>query len=440
MSAEPIEQKFENERLSVLVHRKPGSRVEFVIRLTPAIVKKAHTESIKSVAKEVSLPGFRKGRAPNELVEKRFPQDIDRRWQEEIAAQALPEAEKLTQISPLSRNSRVTFSMHRHSVSEGAELTISFETEPVVPTIDPKALELTPIEKPAVNEEKTEETIRQIRYFFASWKTIDDRGIEVNDCTLLDVENIGLIPPEKVFGDTRFEVSHKGMADWMYDLVIGRKIGDVIEGISTPDPESSEVEKAAFQPQPVRVTIKAIEHADLPPLDDEFCKKVGVTTVDELRGQVTLILQRQADAHVQEKLREQIGQQMIEKYPFDLPFTLIERETNFRMQHLLQDTMFYQHWTRMNEEQRKKTVQSVFDQSQKAVRMFYLCRKVTEDANIQIRPQDLKAAPASTLEALLQPSSSYQVSEQKEVQQAEAFSRLLLEKAEDYLIAHATMK
>jgi trigger factor len=143
---------------------------------------------------------------------------------------------------------------------------------------------------------------------------------------------------------------------------------------------------------------------------------------------------------VQEKLREQIGQQLLEKYPFDLPFTLIEKETNFRMQHLLRDSMFYQQWSRMDEEHRKKTVQSVFDQSQKAVRMFYLCRKITEDANIQVRPQDLAKGPATTLEALLQPSSQYQLSEQKEVQQAEAFSRLLLEKAEDYLIAHATMK
>lgn len=440
ISAEPTEQKFENDRLSVIVHRKPGSRVEFVITLGAEFIRPAHNEAIKSVAKGVSLPGFRKGKAPSELVEKQFPREVDRRWQEEIASAALQDAEKLTKISPLSRNTRVTFNMHSHSLSEGAKLTISFETEPHIPAIDPKILELQQVEKPVVNDEKIEETIRQIRFFFAKWNLIEDRAVEVDDCVLLDVENIERSPSEKVFSDTRFEVSHKGMANWMYDLVVGRKKGETVEGISSPDPEASETEKTAFQPQKVRLTVKAIEHAELPPVDDEFAKKVGVNTVAELREQVSNILQRQSDAHVQEKLREQIGQQLLEKYPFDLPFTLIEKETNFRMQHLLRDSMFYQQWSRMDEEHRKKTVQSVFDQSQKAVRMFYLCRKITEDANIQVRPQDLAKGPATTLEALLQPSSQYQLSEQKEVQQAEAFSRLLLEKAEDYLIAHATMK
>ncbi len=439
-AAVPAEQKFENERLSVLVHRKPGARVELVIRLTPEIVRKAHGESLKSVSKAVSIPGFRKGRAPVELVEKKFPTDVDRRWQEEMAGLALAEAEKLTSISPLSRNSRVTFNTHWHNLTDGAELAISFETEPVVPDVDPKQIELEKVERPAVNEAKVEETIRQIRYFFAKWQLIEDRNVEVDDCILLDVENIDMTPPAKVFTDTRFEVSHKGMAQWMYDLVIGRGKGDVMEGVSSADPDLTEEEKANFQPQKVRVCIKAIERADLPPIDEELAKKVGVASIDELRQQITQILERQADAHVQEKLREQVGKQLLQKHPFDLPFTLIEKETNFRMQHLLQDTSFYHHWMKLKEDDRKKTVQSVFEQSQKAVRMFYLCRKITEDANIKINPQDLPAPPSTTLEALLQPNPNYQVAGQNEVQQAEAFSRLLLEKAEDYLIAHASMK
>lgn len=435
-TAESTDQKFENEHLSVEVHRKAGSRAEFVISLKPAIAKRAHENSVKLVAKGAALPGFRKGRAPTALVAKQFPQEVDRTWQEEMASQAFKEAEKLTGVSPLSRDSRVTFTMHRHDLENGAEMSISFETEPVIPDVDPKLLDLKPVDRPVVDEAKIEETIRQIRYFFATWKTIDDRAVAVDDCVLLDVENIEG-EPQKVFGDTRFEVSEKGMAKWMLDAVVGRNQNEVIETVSLPDAELPEEEKAAFQPQKVKLTIKAIEHADLPAVDEELCKKVGLQTTDELHDQVKKILQRQADAHVQEKLREQVGVQLLEKFPFELPFTLIEKETNFRLQHLLQDGSFYQHWSQMAEEQRKKMVQSVFAQSEKAVRMFYLCRKITEDAKIKISPQDLADAPATTLEALLQPSSNYQVSGQKEVQQAEAYSRLLLEKAEDYLIANA---
>ncbi len=438
-TAEASEKKFENSELTVTVHRKPASRVEFEMHVSSGIVQAAHKDAVREVVKEVSLPGFRKGRAPEPLVEKHFPKQIDQRWQELIAMRSLQAGEKLSGVAPLSRNTRVSFSMKKHD-REHAELSVTFEAEPIVPTVDPKNLELKKVERPVVDEKKVEETIRQMQFFFAKWSIVQDRGVEMGDLILLDIEDMEASPPQKVFSSVRFEVAKGKMAQWMIDLVLGKRTGESADGESVADEDASEEDKASFKPKKIRLTVLAIEHAELPPIDDELAKKLGVNTVTDLNDQVNRILNKQADAHVQEKLREQISDQLLSKYPFELPYSLIERETQFRMRHLMTDPQFQQHWSGMSEQDHQKTIMSIFEQSQKAVRMFYLCRKISHEAKISVSPQDLPEPPNTTIEAMLQPSSQQLFSNENEVQQAEAFSRLLLEKTEDYLIANAVIQ
>jgi len=439
-TAEASEMKFEDTEATVIVHRKPASRVEFEMRVSSNITQSAYKTALREVVKEVSLPGFRKGRAPENLVSKHFPKQIDQRWQEEITSLSIVKGEQLSKIVPLSRNSRVSFSMKTHSLEEGAELSISFETEPAVPSINPKDLELKKVDRPLVDDKKIDETIRQMQFFFAKWHTVTDRGVEVGDFVILDIEDLETTSPQKAFSGTRFEVSKERMAQWMLDLVLGKTTGTSVEGTSVADETSTEEEKTSFQPKKVRLTIHTIEQADLPPLDDDLAKKLGVHSVSDLREQVGRILNKQADAHVQEKLRDQVSEQLLIKFPFDLPYTLVERETQFRMRHLLTDPQFQEHWQQMSEQDHQKTVMTIFEQSQKAVRMFYLCRKISDEVGIAINPQDLPLPPTTTLETLLNSSPHQLLGRETETQQAEAFSRLLLEKTEDYLIANASFQ
>ena len=62
--------------------------------------------------------------------------------------------------------------------------------------------------------------------FFASWQHVNDRPIQEGDFVLLDVDVIEEIPAVPLFVKTRFEVTEKSMAKWMYELVVGRNKGD----------------------------------------------------------------------------------------------------------------------------------------------------------------------------------------------------------------------
>ena len=436
--AETPPQEFQGTDVKVVVHRKPSCRIELEVETSANMAKEARIKATKLVAKEVSLPGFRKGKAPDNLVEKNYSKQIDQEWQKSLADLAFRESLKVIQLPVLNNDPKVSYNMKNIS-NEGAKVILFFETEPSIPVIDPKDIQLKDVPRPAVNEEKIEETIRQLRFFFATWKEVTDRPIQHSDIVVLDVDVTENDPPSSLFSGVRFEVSDKSMAKWMIDLVLGKNKGDVVDGVSTPDVDASEEDKEKLKPKKVRVTIHNVSEATLPPFDENFARLVGANSVDEVKKNVERILNEKADGHVKEKMREQVSDILLTKYPFDLPWSLVDRETRFRMTELLKDSEFQQNWNNMTNEARKRTVGSVAEQSEKAVRMFYVCRKLTADAQIKITPKDLPKVSETPLDLLLGNRREMDPQENSEVHQAEAYSRMLLEKAEDYIISNASI-
>lgn len=432
----PLE--FSNEALKVKVHLKSNCKVELEVHAQPSIVKEAYRKAVKIIGKEVTLPGFRKGKAPEALVEKNYSKQIDSEWQKAIADLAFQNSIKLINIPILNNEPKIGYNMKSHSLEEGSSLILFFETEPTIPRIEPKEITLKAVERPAVNEDKISETMRQLQLFFAEWKKMD-RPIQENDFVILDVDVIEEDPPRKLFHDVRFEVTDRSMAKWMKDLILGHKQGDVLEGVSIPDEDASKKDKEELKPKKVRVAIKLVEEATVPEFTDEFARRLGAPSVSVMRTNVEQLLNQKADGHVQEKLREEVSDVLLEKYRFDVPMSLIDREVRFRMQQLLQDQEYLQHWNSMTPEAKKRSVASIAEQSEKAVRMFYLCRKILADAKIALSPKDLPKAPETPLNMLLGDRRDIHPQGNTEVHQAEAFSRLLLEKAEDFIIAHATV-
>ena len=108
------------------------------------------------------------------------------------------------------------------------------------------------------------------------------------------------------------------------------------------------------------------------------------------------------------------------------------------MNQLFQVKDFQTHWQSLTEEERKTLVHSIMEQAGKAVRMFYLCRKILSEAHIKITAQDLKMPARTPLEILSNPEGAISTHHQPELKEAEVYSRLILEKAEDYIIEQVT--
>jgi trigger factor len=411
------------------VHRKPACRVKIDVKASPSLVSAARKEAIKKVNKDVNFPGFRRGKAPEDLILKKHPFAVEQAWHKAIADASYIEAQRIVRVPVLNTNSPISFDLKSHSLELGAELSFSFETEPTIPTVDPKEFILKEEAPVVVEEKQLEEAIHQARYYFAEWIPVTDRGIQEGDAIMIDLDLIDG-EPQKVFNHVRFEVSKSRMAQWMQNLVLGAKTGDQLEGVSEADADASEEEKKEFVPKKVRVTIHKVEIANLPEVNDDFAKKIGAPDVEAMRNSIKLNLQHRLEEDAKMKRREIVNDFLIQRYDFELPLSLIETERDHRKKEHLSA------YEALSEEEKKNFDEKLFIESSKSVRIFYLARQIVRDAKLPIsqnevqneaiqfaREKHLHVDPANLPKELF----------------ALALSKIILFKAQDYVLSNCTI-
>lgn len=434
MSQAAADLELSSDEVHIHVHRKPACRIEMDVKTSPSMVKVARRNAVKSVSKEVSLPGFRKGRAPEELIVKKFPADVEKQLHKEIADLAFAAAQKVAKVPILNNNSPISFDMKKMS-EEGAELVFSFETEPKIPVADPTGFVAKPVDRPEVAEKQIEEAVRQMRFFYAQWKPISERAIQDGDYIMIDLDTVEGEAVQRVFHHIRFEVSKERMAAWMKKLVEGAKAGDVLDGISEADDTATEAEKAEFKPKNVRISILKVEEAVLPELDDEFAKKVGASDIAHMRQSISDLLNKQADDKVQNEIREQVNDYLIENYVFDLPQSLIETEKKHRFNQLLHDPKFKARWNKMSQEERKSLDEKLGGESAHAVRLFYLSRQIVQSQKIPVTHQEVQNEAITIFQS--HSGKNVEMDQIPKEVFALALSKVILAKAQEFMMKKA---
>lgn len=436
--AEQKSKEFKSDAVTFTVERKPECMVEYNVNSSPEVVKKARREAIKSVSKEVSLPGFRKGRAPDHLIVKKFAEPLDERWQKAIADETFRECQQLAHTPLVSNDAKISFKIIKHSLEDGAEMTYTFETEPEVPEVDLSNIEIEEIRQEAVDTKKLDSTLGDIRMFFAEWEKVPDQAVQEGDFAVIDVDIIEEGASQKALQNARFEVSKTKMAKWMYDLSLGMKAGDSRKGVSEADADASEEEKKATPPKKVCMTLISVEQPKLPPIDDALAQKIGAKNVDDMKEKLEKLLNKQANEHIQRGYREQMGEFLLKNYPFELPKTLLQKETQFRIKQLVNDPAFQKKLMAMSEDERKTAINDIQVQGERAVRLFYISRKIVQDQKISVSPSEVHQEVKTPMEAMFSDQSDvYTAKEESQEQKAIAMSRLILSKAEDFLISRA---
>lgn len=431
------ENTHKSENVEVTVKKKPDCMVELLVKASESLVQSSYRKAIKSVAKEVSLPGFRKGKAPEALIVKSYKKPLEDRWQREIADTAFKEAQKVAKVPMLSQDTRISFDM-KEKTESSAEMLFAFETEPAIPDFKPEDLEVIDLKPETIDDAKVDETIEHIRSFFGTWEDVTDRAVQTEDYVTVDIENLELDPPEKSIANQRFRVHKENMAEWMLDLVVGMKTGDAKEGMSNPDKDAPESVKADTPAKKVRVTVLKIEKQILPAVDDELAKKVGVATADEMKTRLKDLLTHRAEKEATEAKRDYIADELIKACSFDLPQSILQRELQHRMKQLMEDKSYVSKLSTMSEDDKKAEVEKIKAHAENAIRLFYICRHLCEKYKIDVQPDDVSAKVKTPLDAMfVDRSEFYDYKSLSQEQQAIVLSRVMLQKAEDFLIEKA---
>ncbi|MGA8165284.1 MAG: trigger factor [Waddliaceae bacterium] len=427
-------EEFNNDQVRVIVKKQPHCQVTMEIAVTPKATAAAYKYAIKSINKEVSVPGFRKGRAPEPMIEKNYKKYVDQEWKEVLVQTAFQEAMAVTKLYPMNKEAIKKPQLKSASREEGASIEIAFETSPKLPDIDPKELVLKQVKRKEVTEAEIEATVGNIRLQCAKWEEVADRPVQEGDyidITVEEVENPGNFLCE----NTRFIVEKGKMGEWMRQLVTGKNVNDTVEGMSQrPDNHDPDED---FIPIRCKISILSIKSALMPALDNELAKKVGVNSVEELKSRVNANLNHQADEEVQEKLRNQLETLLLDKYSFDLPASLIQKEVGDRLHNI--KTRLHQSGTPA-EEIAKTAVeleQTIKEEVQHSFCLFFIASKIAEENNITVTQNELAK---EVLTYMYMGKTSEESSLTSEDARNKAYLRLLTQKVEDHLIERATIE
>ncbi|MCH9626331.1 MAG: Trigger factor [Chlamydiales bacterium] len=329
-------QTFENDAYSVEATEDAGCLLTLKIFVKPPAAQKSYKKAVKIVNKQISIPGFRKGRAPDHTVISRYSSYVDQEWKEDIVNEAYKAAVDLVKIYPISQESFKKPKIESCSQEEGAIISLAYEHYPKAPEVDLQSLTIPLIETESISEERIEETLQEIKRSHADWEKIEDRAVQEGDYVDVSISAIDKEPPIEIVKDRRFEMADKKIAPWLKKLLLGLAVDESAEGMSELSEDATEEVKKGFETRKMQVTVHAIHKILLPELDEELAKKLGADSVEDLCAKVRANLEKEMEEAAQEKRIEALEDALLTAYNFDLPASLLEEERASRIEYRIQ--------------------------------------------------------------------------------------------------------
>lgn len=299
------------------------------VKLEITVKAEKFDEAIKKVyfksAKYFNIPGFRKGKAPMNIVEKYYGKEIF--YEDafnEVAGEALDEAVKENKLEVVSRpDIEVT------QIEKGKDLifTAIMQTKPEAELGKYKGIEIKKVEY-NVSDEDIEHELGHMQEHNSRLITIEDRPVEKGDVATIDFE--GFVDGKAFEGGKAeghdLEIGSNTFIPGFEDQVIGMKI-DEEKDINVKFPDEYFSKDLAGKDATFKVKVHEIKKKELPKLDDEFAKDVSeFDTLKELKEDIKNKQQKQNEEKAKYETQDAVIKALCENVKVDIPSGMVEME------------------------------------------------------------------------------------------------------------------
>lgn len=308
--------EFKSNSYSGVMENLPNCVARFSVKISPDEMKALRSQATKTINKEVTVPGFRKGKAPDDMIVTQYGKHIDNELRDVAIRSACKHAMDETKIYPLKQDIGLEVEKFQVQPDGSADVSFRYETYPQVPNVNVDDISITPVPIKETTALDIEHTIRQIQLYHGHFHDVVDRPVQDEDFVIVDIEVIDEEPPFKAYENSRFQLTEKGMPAWARKLVKGKNVGDSVEGMSEKEADNTDAE---FTPHKCRITIIQAQTAHLPEANDDLAKKAGADNFEDLKQKIELQQNKQHKDEAQTALRNQVKETLKATYSFDLP-------------------------------------------------------------------------------------------------------------------------
>lgn len=380
--------------VSATWEKKEGNDGVLTINVSPEKFEEALDQAFKKVVKDVSLPGFRKGRVPRQIFEKRF--GVESLYQDAIdiiLPNAYTEAVDQTGIFPVDQPK-----IDIEQIERGKDLIFVCEVtvKPEVKLGEYKGLEVEE-ESVEVTDEDVENELKSLQERHAELVVKEEGKVEEGNTVVIDFE--GFLDGEPFEGgkgeNHPLEIGSGQFIPGFEEQLIGKESGEETE-INVTFPEDYHAEHLAGKDAVFKVKIHEIKEKEIPELDDEFAKDVDedVETLEELKEKTHEQLKKQKEQAAENKKREQLIEKATENAEVDIPEAMINTELDHMMrefeQRLQMQGMTLENYYQFSGQSEEDLKEQMKEDAEKRVKTNLTLEAILEAENLEVTEEDIE--------------------------------------------------
>jgi trigger factor len=433
--------------MKVEVEKQPGSVSKLQIELPPEEVAKEWDAIANSFARFAKIPGYRPGKAPRAVIDKRFRKEIQDELTKKLVSKSYHDAVEQEQL-------RVASLTNIEDIQFGEDKSMRFRATVVTaPEFELPDYKNIPVQLPDIKvaESEVEAALERLRDQSADFVDVPERALQMGDFAVLDFEGSVDDKPIREIAPEASKNLHGGKKFWLHlapenflpkfcEQLIGLKPGETrLVIVNLPD--DFPVKELAGKKADYAVTLREVKEKVLPPIDDALAGKlVAGKTLAELRQMIEHDLEHGKQRDTERAKEGQILKYLHEQIQFELPPALLQNETRRALAELVQRNRERGVTDDMLKDKEKELIDAAAGMAAHRLKTNFILHRIAQREKIQVTKEDLDLR-------VRQEAARYDISPEKmrkELQQRNALDdvaeQLLLAKTLDFLKANVSIE
>lgn len=360
------------------------------------VVGKEYDAVVLEYARSAKVPGFRQGKSPIDLVEKRYRKGILQDAQERLIPRCYTEAVAKEKIDPVAI---LQVKDAQLDPQTGMRFTVVVD---VAPEFDLPKYKKIPLkrQKVEVTDKQVDDTVQRLRESAARFEDVTGRSVRRDDMVMLDYAGSldgsplsAVVPDYAGLGEGKdFWVHLGGEREFIPGFVEG--LDGAMQGetkrFPANFPPDFHVAAVAGKTAQYTATVKAVRERILPELNDEFLKQFGMASEAELRERVKSDLLSVAERKEKDQMKNEIARFLIENTKLDLPQSIVQEEMRLTIREMIRN--FTQQGVTAAQVEEKKTeiLDSATRSSTERVKLSYILSRIAHEENVEVGDEEVE--------------------------------------------------
>ena len=343
---------------------------------------------------KISVPGFRKGKAPRKMIEQLYGSQI---FFEDAANEIIPDAyADAAKESGLDIVSQPKVSIEQLEAGKPFIFAAEVAVRPEVELGEYKGVEVTNADA-EVTDADVEEELKKVQDQNSRTVSVEDRAVKDGDMTVIDFE--GFIDGEAFDGgkgeNYPLTIGSHSFIDTFEEQMIGMNIGEEKE-LNVTFPEDYHAENLKGKPATFKVTVKEIKEKQLPELDDDFAQDVSdFDTLAEYKDDLKKKIAERKESEAKAKKESEAIEKVVEAAKMDIPQAMIDTQVNrmledfaMRLQQQGLSVEQYFQYTGMTAD---KIMEEMKPEAVKRIKNSLVLEAVAKAENIEVSEEEFEA-------------------------------------------------